>query len=176
MSKSLLQTLFLIFLIASPVSTKKIHSLPAHETNIGDLKINEILEKIIPKIDVHRPLEDVGSLIGRGGRAISPGLGKAGKISTAVGVVFINIGTLLLTLSQLLSSQGAIGGNPNFLNDALSSYLATNAALNIQNNQDTTITIPGFMSDSSKGELQGEVTNSGSSSNQQGESSATVSG
>lgn len=66
---------------------------------------------------------EFGALVGRGGRVISPGLHKAGQVSTAVGVVFVNVGTLLLTLSQLLSSQGAIGGNPNFLNDALNEYL-----------------------------------------------------
>lgn len=94
-------------------------TLTAHEANIGDMKINELIQKIMPHIDLSRPLYDFGSLVSRGGRVVSPGLNRAGQISTAVGVVFVNIGTLLLTLSQLLSGHGAIGGNPNFLNDAL---------------------------------------------------------
>lgn len=152
MSKSLLQVLFFIVLIVTPVNTRKVYHLApltAHELNIGEIKINELLQKVLPNIDVHKPLGDLGYWIGRGGRAISPALGKAGHVSTAIGVVFLNIGALLLTLSQILSSQGAIGGNPNFLNEALSAYLAA-ANLNVQFGTEQRLALP-------QGGIEGDI-------------------
>ena len=113
--------LVLIILLLLPTFEKRI--TPIHVLNIGDARVKDLLQTLMPDFDFSKPLYDLGNIISKGGRGISPNLMRAGQISTSIGVIFINFGTLMISLAQLLSNRGAIGGNPNFLNELLSEYL-----------------------------------------------------
>lgn len=85
---------------------------------------------MLPSLDISKPLYELGKLINRGGQAISPGLDKAGNVSISAGIAMINIGNVLKASSQALSKDGPIGGNPNFLNEAVAKMLLKRKAQN----------------------------------------------
>lgn len=111
----------LILAITQRGAAKRIDA--AHQINLADVNLGDLIEKVLPSLDISKPLYELGKIVNRGGQAVSPGLAKAGKFSTSAGIALINIGTLLNASSQVLSKEGSIGGNPNFLNEAVAKML-----------------------------------------------------
>jgi len=112
-------TILLIFL--EQATAKRIDM--AHKFNLADVNVGDLIEKVLPALDISKPLYELGRLVNRGGQAISPALEKAGNVSISVGIALINIGTLLKASSRALSKRGTIGGNPNFINEAVATML-----------------------------------------------------
>lgn len=83
----------LILAITQRGAAKRIDA--AHQINLADVNLGDLIEKVLPSLDISKPLYELGKIVNRGGQAVSPGLAKAGKFSTSAGIALINIGTLL---------------------------------------------------------------------------------
>ena len=83
----------LILAITQRGAAKRIDA--AHQINLADVNLGDLIEKVLPSLDISKPLYELGKIVNRGGQAVSPGLAKAGKFSTSAGIALIIIGTLL---------------------------------------------------------------------------------
>lgn len=117
-----------LLLVAVPSTARRIDA--AHDFDLSDVKVGDLIDKLLPSLDISKPLYELGKLVNRGGQAVSPGLEKAGIISTSAGIALINVGSLLTASSRALSKEGPIGGNPNFINEAVAGMLLRRKASN----------------------------------------------